>query len=139
MGEELQGTFVLLFSVLSIVATFATAYFSFYIYRMYGEITRGWYTICIALAIMVLARIATLLSDADYISSSDLKFLMTSYFMVTSLVLFFGFWQMRKTFEEHEFIEKETMERVRYFEAGERASATLKGSALHRQGKARKR
>lgn len=125
-SQAFESIVLTLMPALSIVLTVVTTYFSFYIYSLYRDVTPGWKTVAIALAIMTIFALAFLAVDIRALPPDALRAAIAMYFLLTSSVLFFGFWQMKKTFEENELVEKETIDRIRYFEAGVKSRSAKK-------------
>lgn len=111
-------------SALSIVLSAYAAYLSLYIYRRYAQhVSAGWLNITIVVALLALNRAAIFFSDTDLYPGQNgfLKAIGLASFFLAGIVGIFGLWQVKKTFEEHELVEGETMEKIRKFESKPRA------------------
>lgn len=119
-----------LFSVASLALSVAVAYLSFYIYRHYAQhVPSGWRYITFALVLLAINRLATLLVNLGSLPelSGALELSSQLIFFLAGLVGLFGFWKIRRTFEEYERVDKETMVHIRNFESKQMKKQGKKG------------
>ena len=99
--------------VISILGSLISAYFSYEIYK-YNRLSKAWLSVSTAFVIMVFLRIVTFTLEFDLFPQllNFLRLIGDILFLVISGLYIWGFWSMKKNFENFEIVEKKTREKA---------------------------
>jgi len=102
--------------IISIVAAAITAVLAYDIHK-HNRLSKPWFAVILAFALMVARRIVGLTLDLDlYENMADMVNLTENLLMVAiSLLFIWGFWAMRKNFRRFDVVEKHSTEKATEF------------------------
>ena len=128
IGGKMADSLMIATSVIGLVLTVVAGYYSFYIYRIYRNLTMGWRAITVGIAISAASQMVMIAANSGLASGENgqLWLIGMAGFALSAAVYLYGFWQMKGEIEENERVERETMKRIHEFEIKHRRHEELR-------------
>jgi len=109
----------LIVGILSILLSVVAAWYSYEIYKS-NRLTKGWLAVTLAFVIMIIRRVIGFFSG-DYPDLEVRNYMKMTEFVlqiVISLLYIYGFWVMKKRFENFDVVENETETKIKKLKMG---------------------